>query len=205
MLDDTSRAWLAAIERGDHAEEQRLEAVLDAATLLEQARRSTAPRCASRRRRWHGFRRQQGMPGVPHPTAGEEAGAVGARLQGRHPRPGQVGAWWRQWPDANIGVPTGIAFDVVDVDGPEGMARMYAKTARSSTPSPSSVSPGPAATAGSTSTCPSAAHGNKTAIYPGIDYRGAGGYVVAPPSVGADGRRYQWVRPLTLTVGAVAA
>ena len=38
--------------------------------------------------------------------------------------------------------------------------------------------------------------GNKANIYPGVDYRGSGGYVVAPPSMGANGRRYQWLQQI---------
>src|SRR5271170_3264621 len=30
--------------------------------------------------------------------------------------------WWKRWPGANVGLLTGVAFDVVDVDGSEGMA-----------------------------------------------------------------------------------
>lgn len=36
---------------------------------------------------------------------------------------------------------------------------------------------------------------NRAAIAPGVDTRGTGGYVVAPGSVMADGRRYEWVDP----------
>ena len=48
--------------------------------------------------------------------------------------PAQVGAWWRRWPAANIGVPTGRAsgFVVVDVDvhGPvDGRAGFVRATA----------------------------------------------------------------------------
>jgi hypothetical protein len=39
--------------------------------------------------------------------------------------------------------------------------------------------------------------GNGAKIAPGIDYRGAGGYVVAPPSM-VDGKRYGWAQPLDL-------
>ena len=28
----------------------------------------------------------------------------------------QIRAWWKRWPNANIGAPTGIAFDVIDVE-----------------------------------------------------------------------------------------
>src|SRR4051812_46368242 len=33
---------------------------------------------------------------------------------------GTVRDWWTATPDANIGVATGVLFDVIDVDGPDG-------------------------------------------------------------------------------------
>src|SRR4051812_21847103 len=33
----------------------------------------------------------------------------------------RITAWWRGWPQANVGIRTGVAFDVVDVDGPEAL------------------------------------------------------------------------------------
>lgn len=36
---------------------------------------------------------------------------------------------------------------------------------------------------------------NKVSLYPGIDVRGIGGYVVAPPSRLANGREYKWIAP----------
>jgi putative DNA primase/helicase len=36
----------------------------------------------------------------------------------------QIEAWWRKWPDANIGIATGAVSGlvVVDIDGPTGLA-----------------------------------------------------------------------------------
>jgi hypothetical protein len=105
----------------------------------------------------------------------------------------QVRAWWRRFPDANIGVPTGpvSGLDVVDVDsrgGATGMpafqaaarkARAGRWAARVDTPSGGThfyYPANPAAPASSWA-CPSAR----------VDFRGAGGYVVVPPSVVAAG------------------
>ncbi|WP_417233929.1 bifunctional DNA primase/polymerase [Arthrobacter sp.] len=102
--------------------------------------------------------------------------------------PAQVGAWWRRWPAANIGVPTGRAsgFVVVDVDvhGPvDGRAGFVRATA-----------------AGLTGGCELLVRtptGGMHAYYPamsgseqrswqagraGVDFRGDGGYIIVPPS-----------------------
>jgi hypothetical protein len=36
--------------------------------------------------------------------------------------PAQLEAWWQRWPQANIGLATGIVFDALDIDGPQGLA-----------------------------------------------------------------------------------
>lgn len=95
--------------------------------------------------------------------------------------PDQIRAWWAAAPDANIGLATGHLVDVVDFDGPTGMASLaqhYDQFADlhilgvARTPRPG----------GHHWYVPATGHGNRAGIYPGIDYRGEGGYVVVPPS-----------------------
>ncbi|WP_137843364.1 bifunctional DNA primase/polymerase [Microbacterium sp. 2FI] len=98
-----------------------------------------------------------------------------------------VNAWWRRWPDANIGMPTGprSGFDVVDVDvrgdesGFAGFLRALSahladgEIARVHTPSDGMHVYYPATSA---QRCWQAARAH-------IDFRGDGGYVIVPPSV----------------------
>lgn len=95
-----------------------------------------------------------------------------------------VAAWWAQHPDANIGAACGVLFDVVDVDGPEGAASLDAlypegwpaTVARVRTPRPGGLHcyvP--------TMGAPVKV-GGRGGLPKGVDTRGAGGYVVLPPS-----------------------
>ena len=113
----------------------------------------------------------------------------------------QILAWWSRWPDSNVAIATGHLVDVIDIDGPTGVAswarmkNLPATVGVVSTPRPGGTHLYVAATG----------KGNKAAIAPGVDYRGLGGYVVAPPSINEAGVRYTWRRPLNLaSVEAVA-
>jgi hypothetical protein len=98
--------------------------------------------------------------------------------------------WWDQDPDSNIGLATGYLVDVVDIDGPAGQKSRVDhwedifgqvdsdKVAVVSTPRPGGLH----------IYVPANGQGNAAAILPGIDIRGAGGYVLAPPSVLIEGR-----------------
>lgn len=112
-----------------------------------------------------------------------------------------VGEWWRSWPQANLGLVTGRRFDVLDLDGAAGVEALRAAL---------SIAPwehtGPVARTGGGGWHllyrPSGL-GNRVRLAPGLDWRGQGGLVVAPPSQHASGRCYTWVRPLTATLPEV--
>lgn len=96
-------------------------------------------------------------------------------------------AWWLAHPASNIGVATGIVFDVVDIDGPVGEEALRAAL-------PGYVHEGPEVHTGrgrhlyfAKATLRNAANHEIK-----IDYRGHNGYVVAPPSIHPDGHRYEW-------------
>ena len=112
--------------------------------------------------------------------------------------PVQIRKWWAATPTANVGVATGHAFDVIDVDVPDGIAYWLHLQERTDpilevhgwvhTPS-----------GGFHVLIEPTGDGNTTAAAPGVDYRGLGGYVVAPPSFlhlaenGEKGQgRYRW-------------
>lgn len=107
----------------------------------------------------------------------------------------QLEAWWTRWPDANIGIATGPASGllVLDVDGEEGEVSLVSLQRRH----------------GRLPDAPWVRTGRGWQLYlsypdgvrlgnsagrlgPGIDTRGDGGYVIAPPSLHPSGRRYEW-------------
>jgi hypothetical protein len=121
---------------------------------------------------------------------------------GKHPRTrhglcdastdaARIQAWWVAWPHANVGVATGRLV-VVDVDDAVGRAAL-ATLEQDHHPLPRTLM---------------AASGRGAHLYfhagtqrvansvgrlgAGLDVRGRGGYVVAPPSLHAGGHRYRW-------------
>lgn len=107
----------------------------------------------------------------------------------------QVATWWASMPMANIGMPTGAMFDVIDLDSTEAVAAFEVLRAggvvpevigRARTPRGEHVYIRPTG------------DGIGAGIRPGMDYRGVGGYVVAPGSRQPDGSVREWVEPLDL-------
>jgi hypothetical protein len=126
-------------------------------------------------------------------------GKPGCTSPAKHPRtknglhdassdPAQVMAWWSQWPDANIGLRTGDGMFVIDPDGPEGAATVEGMD----------LPPTLAVVTGNGRHlyffAPEGVEiRNRARVAPGLDVRGDGGYVIAPPSVHASGAVYEWV------------
>lgn len=102
--------------------------------------------------------------------------------------------WWQKSPDSNVAIATGFLVDVIDIDGITGiqsLARMTnfpASIGSVNTPRPG----------GNHFYIPATGDNNAAALFPGVDYRGLGGYVVAPPSLNEAGVRYTWRQPLAL-------
>jgi hypothetical protein len=108
----------------------------------------------------------------------------------------QVELWWTGWPQANIGIVTGevSGLVVIDLDGPH--AKQLLADAKVFFPSTAAVQTGGGFHAYYLH--PGVPVANKARLLSdggksGVDVRGDGGYVVAPPSVHGSGRVYQWV------------
>jgi hypothetical protein len=112
--------------------------------------------------------------------------------------PATIERWWTWEPDANIGIatgkqPEGWYLTVVDLD-PEKMCGEVPDLPETAT----------VATGGGGKhlyyQTAIEVRNSASQIAPGIDVRGEGGYVVAPPSIHASGESYVWESPLTPTL-----
>jgi Bifunctional DNA primase/polymerase, N-terminal len=118
----------------------------------------------------------------------------------------RVLAWWTRHPHANIGLACGHLFDVLDVDGPAG-----AHAIRELAAEPGLASSGPLVHTGGGGwhfyLAPTGLGNARPHDLPHVDWRGRGGYVVAPPSRHASGHPYQWAtnRDLDTPPGRVPA
>ena len=126
--------------------------------------------------------------------------------QGKHPRTVnglkdattdryQIADWWRKWPDANVGIVTGAESGIVVIDidprhdGDKSLDAIEANYGK--LPATATVCTGgggfhfyfqhPGGTIRS-----------RTDVFPGIDIKADGGYVVAPPSNHISGGVYRF-------------
>jgi hypothetical protein len=122
----------------------------------------------------------------------------------------QITAWWKQYPNAMIGVRCGPAsglwvFDAdVDpskgLDGPKELEGLVAKHG------PLPATPASATPRGGTHYFFKWNGGDirnsNSRLAPGLDVRGDGGYVIVPPSMRADGMPYSWKIDLECPIAA---
>jgi hypothetical protein len=105
----------------------------------------------------------------------------------------QVKAWWRQWPDANIGMPTGAVTKriVVDTDPRNGGPEDREEFIRDFGPIPDGAAE--VITGGGGRHVHLGWDGGPVpkALAPGFDLKAHGGYVLLPPSLHASGKRYE--------------
>ncbi|WP_019158368.1 bifunctional DNA primase/polymerase [Brevibacterium senegalense] len=123
---------------------------------------------------------------------------------------GQITAWWREHPEANLAVPTGAASGVVvvdvDVHGPVDGYRAFERAHRAGlvsgwqllvvTPSSGMHAYYPAT--------PGREQRSWQAARAGIDFRGDGGYIVVPPSTVSTGGKSAGYRVRRINSGATS-
>jgi hypothetical protein len=107
--------------------------------------------------------------------------------------PDTITAWWQRWPDANIGLRCGTAFDVIDVEVQGRRSLQQLLVDRGHEPIG-----GPRLRTGSGGWhlyVEPTGLPDKVGVLERVDYRAADRYVVAPPSRHPEtGQPYQWVR-----------
>lgn len=116
-------------------------------------------------------------------------------LQEARPSDADLGGWFERWPDANLGIVTGAISNliVLDVDPKHGGDDTLQRLERRFGALPATVE---ARTGGGGRHLyfrhPGYPVRNRAGMGQGIDLRGDGGYVVAPPSVHPSGEPYAW-------------
>lgn len=145
---------------------------------------------------------EQGWPVFPLATHSKVPAIKGGKgFKDATNNPERIKRWWTRHPTHNIGLATGHLFDVVDVDtkdkdgkpSPAGIMSLIGLL-REGARLPDCHGVAITASGGLHLYVRRTGKGNYGAMFPGIDYRGLGGYVVGPPSLlGPPGRDYTWL------------
>jgi hypothetical protein len=139
---------------------------------------------------------KRGFSVIPLKSKGKEALVDWKEYQTNKATAAQIRSWWRQWPDANVGIITGklSGLVVLDADGEEALndlQELLAEYKFSKVPTVQTARgwhfyfkhPGVAIK-------------SRAGVRPKLDVRGDGGYIVAPPSMHESGEEYIWIGPL---------
>src|SRR5262249_35638808 len=136
---------------------------------------------------------QKGLAVFPCQPRGKEP-ASDAGLHAATTDVERINRWWRAFPDLNIGVATGTASGifVLDIDGENGGGSLLKlNSGHAAVPPRVEAIAGKVRHAfiriGKYKICNSVGQ-----IGIGLDIRGDGGYVIAPPSIHPSGRPYAW-------------
>lgn len=140
---------------------------------------------------------RRGWSVVPVWPGGKQPAVAWQDYQHRLPTEAEVTEWYRRWPAAGVGVITGYVSGLVvlDVDVGHGGGHSLRRLTARHGPLPPTV----AARSGGGGTHVYFAHPefetvrNRAGLRPGLDLRGDGGFVVAPPSRHPSGTRYAWL------------
>lgn len=112
--------------------------------------------------------------------------------------PSQIREWWGKHPNAGIGIPTGTVSGIVvlDLDRKHGdPAAMLDSLAQAIGQDPPETATSLTGGGGRHLVFALGSHTVRSsagALSPGVDVRGEGGYIVAPPSAHKSGTPYQW-------------
>lgn len=138
---------------------------------------------------------ERGWPTIPLIARLKRPLVPWAEFQKRMPSHDELQGWFTRWPDVNLGIVTGAVSGLVvlDVDPEHGGADSLAELESRNgalLPTIESVTGG-----GGRHIYfrhPGGTVHNLVRLAPGIDLRGDGGYVVAPPSLHPSGKAYAW-------------
>lgn len=177
-------AWLAAADRGDSRQAELLEQALEESERPPRRHGIQVEKAAL----WYANRGMRVFPLKP----GEKRPATNHGVKDATTDFGVLTRW--SWHECNIGIATGEPYDVIDIDGPGGAEAFSEVLGDGRWLVALGVSQTPRGWHLWVPADPTARNG---AGFQHLDFRGRGGYVVAPPShVG--GTLYRWLLPPVL-------
>ena len=116
--------------------------------------------------------------------------------QNRRATEKEIEAWWDKWPNANVGIVTGVVSGLVVID----LDTQKAKDNLKALLPDYDLTSVPRSRTGNGWHLffkhPGEPIQHRAGVIAGLDVRSDGGYVVAPPSVHSSGKVYQWEVPI---------